>query len=150
MMLEDGQVLIRSKREALDAAVRLGIRQGMMYRLLGRPMLGSSGFLDSNSVSESGKVARERELIAGTPSSSRTLKGFSRHELTQMDAQECVKSSRSMSSVHRSAEVTADASNAVGAKFSSSKGAATTDGMMDLEKDSSGGTRSTSLAKRES
>jgi hypothetical protein len=54
VMFEDGQVLIRSKGAALDATVRLGIRQGMMYKLLGRPMLGSSGFLDADSVSESG------------------------------------------------------------------------------------------------
>jgi hypothetical protein len=65
-------------------------------------VVGSSGFLDSESVSESGQVARERELIPGTQSSSRTLRGLNRHELTQMDAQESVKSPRSMSSVHRS------------------------------------------------
>jgi hypothetical protein len=29
----------------------------MMYRLLGRPVLGSSGFLDSDFVSKSGGVA---------------------------------------------------------------------------------------------
>jgi hypothetical protein len=47
-------------------------------------------------------------------------------------------------------EVATDASSAVGAEVSSSEGATTTtDGMMDLEMDSGGGTRSTSLAKRE-
>ena len=57
---------------------------------------------------------------------------------------------RSMSSVHRSAEVAPDASNAVEAEVSSSKGATTAaDGMMDLETDSSGGSKNTSLAKRE-
>jgi hypothetical protein len=38
------------------------------------------------------------------------------HELTQMDAQESVKSPRSMSSVHRSTEVATNASSAVGAR----------------------------------
>jgi hypothetical protein len=113
-------------------------------------VLGSSGFLDSDSMSESGQVAWERELILGTRSSFGTLRGLSRHELTQMDARESVKSPRSMSSVHRSAEVAADASSAVGVEASSSEGAAmAADGMMDLEMGSSGDTRSTSLTKRE-
>jgi hypothetical protein len=43
-----------------------------------------------------------------------------------------------------------DAFSAVGAKVSSSEGATTTtDGMMDLETNFGGGTRSTSLTKRE-
>jgi hypothetical protein len=93
---------------------------------------------------------RERELIPGTQSSSRILRGFIRHELTQMDVKESVKSPRRMSSVHRSMKVAADASSAVGAKVSSSEGTTTTvDGTMDLVTDSGGGTRSTSLAKRE-
>jgi hypothetical protein len=101
-------------------------------------------------VSESGQVARERELIPRTQSSSGTLRGLNRHELTQMDAQESVQSPRSMSSVHRSTKVATNASSAVGAEVSSSEGAAmATDGMMDLETDFGGDTRSTSLAKRE-
>jgi hypothetical protein len=61
-----------------------------------------------------------------------------------------VETPRSMSSVHRSTEVATEASSAVGAEASSSEGATTTtDGMMELETDSGGGTRSTSLAKRE-
>jgi hypothetical protein len=36
VMFEDGQVLIRSKgTDTQDAIVRLGIREGMMYRVLG-------------------------------------------------------------------------------------------------------------------
>jgi hypothetical protein len=67
-----------------------------------------------------------------------------------MDAQESMKSPRSMSSIHRSTNVAADASNAVRAEVSSSEGVATAaDRMMDLETDSGGVTRSTSLAKRE-
>ena len=73
-----------------DTIVMLGVKYEGLYRLLGRPMLGSSGFLDSDSVSESWQVARERELIHGTQSSSGTLKGLNRHESTQLDAQESV------------------------------------------------------------
>jgi hypothetical protein len=32
-----------------DAAVRLGIREGMMYRVLGQPIVGSKGILDCRS-----------------------------------------------------------------------------------------------------
>jgi hypothetical protein len=91
-------------------------------------------------------------LIPGTQSSSGTLRGLSRHELTQMDAQESVKSPRSMSSVHRSTEVATDASSAVGAVALCSEGATrllVQREMMELETDSGGDTRSTSLAKRE-
>jgi hypothetical protein len=61
----------------------LGVRYESLYRLLGRPVLGSSGFMDSDSVSESWQVAHERELISGTQSSSETLKGLNMHELTR-------------------------------------------------------------------
>ena len=91
---------------------------------------------------ESGQVAQERDLILGTQSSSETLRGLIRHELTHMDAQEGVQSPRSMSLVHRSTEVATYASSSVGA-------ATTSDGMMDLVTDSGGGTKNTSLAKRE-
>jgi hypothetical protein len=37
---------------ALDATVRLGIRQGMMYRVLGQPVGGSREILDQRSVSK--------------------------------------------------------------------------------------------------
>jgi hypothetical protein len=113
-------------------------------------VLGSSGFLDSDSMLERRKVAQERELIPGTKSSYGSLRGLNIHESTRMDAQERVKYPISMYSVHGSMEVTANASSVVGAEVSSSEGVATTmDGMMDLETDSSGGTRITSLAKRE-
>jgi hypothetical protein len=35
----------------LDTVVMLGVGYERLYRLLGRPVLGSSGFLDSDSVS---------------------------------------------------------------------------------------------------
>jgi hypothetical protein len=72
-----------------------------------------------------------------------------------MDAQESVKSPRSMSSVHRSTEVATEASSAVGAVASYSEGveASSIEGVFmevdELETYSGGGTRSTSLAKRE-
>jgi hypothetical protein len=50
VMFEDGQVLIRSEgADTQDAAVRLGIREGMMYRVLGQPVVGSKGILDRRS-----------------------------------------------------------------------------------------------------
>jgi hypothetical protein len=54
VMFVDGQVLIRAERATLDATVRLGIRQGMMYRVLGQPIscLDSKGILDQRSVSK--------------------------------------------------------------------------------------------------
>jgi hypothetical protein len=75
-----------------DTAVMLGVRYEGMYKLFGRPVLGSSGFLDLDSLSESGQVALERELIPRTRSSSGTLRGLNRHESTQMDVQENVQS----------------------------------------------------------
>jgi hypothetical protein len=135
--------------------VMLGVGYEGLYRLLGRPVLGSSGFLDSDSVSESGQVARERELIPGTQSSSGTLRGLNRHEWTQMDAQESVQSPRSMSSVRGTTEVATEASSAVGVVASCSEGAETsstggaTMAADEMETDSGGDTRSTSLAKRE-
>jgi hypothetical protein len=41
VMFEDGQVLICSEGVTLDAVVRLGIREGMMYMVLGQPVVGS-------------------------------------------------------------------------------------------------------------
>jgi hypothetical protein len=147
-----GRVFLYPKGATPDTAILFGVKHEKLYRLLGQPVIGSRGYLDSKSVSvsKSGHVAREREMISGTQSSSSTLRGLSRYELTQMDAQESVETLRSMSSVHRSAEVAAEASSAVGAEASSSDEAAiVADEIMELETDSSGGTRSTSLAKRE-
>jgi hypothetical protein len=150
-----GHVFLYPVGATADTAVMLGVKYEGLYRLLGRPVLGSSGFLDSDSVSESWQVARERELIHGTQSSSGTLKGLSRHESTQMDAQESVQSPRSMSSVRGTTEVAAEASSAVGVVASCSEGAETssTEGAAmaadEMETDSGGDTRSTSLAKRE-
>jgi hypothetical protein len=97
-----------------DTTTMLGVRYEGLYRLLGRLVLGSSGFLGLDSMSKSWQVARERELISRTQSSFGTLKGLNRHEWTQMDAQESVQSPRSMSSVCGTTEVATEASSAVG------------------------------------
>jgi hypothetical protein len=133
----------------------LGVKYEGLYKLLGRPMLGSSGFLDSDSVMESWQVAWERELIHGTQSSSGTLKGLSRHESTQWDAQESVQSPRSMSLVRGIKEVVAEAYSVVGVVASCLEGVETssTEGeamaVDEMETISGGDTKSTSLAKRE-
>jgi hypothetical protein len=151
IMFEDGKVLICSEGEdTQDATMRLGIMEGMLCKLLGQNVVGSSGFMDSNSVSKGERVEWERELISGTQSSSRTLIGINRNESTQMDAQESVKSPRSISSVHRSMEVAEDASSAMGVVASCSVGveAYSTEGATtttdELETDFGGGTISTS------
>jgi hypothetical protein len=155
VVFNSGHVFLYPVGATADTTTMLGVRYERLYRLLGRPVLESSGFLDSDSVSESWQVARERELIHGTQSSSGTLKGLNRHESTQLDAQESVQSPRSMSSVRGTAEVAAEASSAVGVVASCSEGAETssTEGAAmaadEMETDSGGDTRSTSLAKRE-
>jgi hypothetical protein len=62
------RVFIYPEGATPDTAVMLGVGYERLYRLLGRPVLGSSGFLDSDFVLESGKVAPKRELILGTQS----------------------------------------------------------------------------------
>ena len=62
VMFMDGQVLLCAEGAALDATVRLGIRQGMMYRLLGQPVIGSRGSLEFGSVS-----MREKEAHLSRP-----------------------------------------------------------------------------------
>jgi hypothetical protein len=72
-----------------------------------------------------------------------------------MDAQESVQSPRSMSSVCGTTKVATEASSVVGLVASCSEGEKTsstggaTMATDELETDSGGGTRSTSLAKRE-
>jgi hypothetical protein len=51
MMFVDGHVLLCAEGAAFDATMRLGIMQGMMYRLPGQPVGGSKGSLDQRSVS---------------------------------------------------------------------------------------------------
>jgi hypothetical protein len=49
------------------------------------------------SVSKSGQIAWESELILGTQTSSSTLRGLIKYEITKMDAQESEETPRSMS-----------------------------------------------------
>jgi hypothetical protein len=42
----DVHVPIQEEGETLDVVVRLGIMQGMMYKVLGQPIGGSRGILD--------------------------------------------------------------------------------------------------------
>jgi hypothetical protein len=50
VMFEDGRVLICSEGATLDAAVRIGIKIGMMYRMLVQSTVGSNGILDLRSM----------------------------------------------------------------------------------------------------
>jgi hypothetical protein len=61
-----GHVFLHLVGETTDTTVMLGVKYESLYRLLGRLVLGSSGFLDSDFVSESWQEARERGLIPGT------------------------------------------------------------------------------------
>jgi hypothetical protein len=94
-------------------------------------------------------------LIPGTLASSSTLIELNWYEMPQLNAQESEETSKSMSWMDKSpkwssAQVATGASSSEGTKTSSSKGVATTtDEMMGLETDPGGGSRSTSLAKRE-
>jgi hypothetical protein len=73
-----GQVFLYPKGATPDIVVLLGVQYERLYGLLGQPVVGSSGFLDSESmsVSESGQVARKSELIPETRASSNTLRGL--------------------------------------------------------------------------
>jgi hypothetical protein len=51
VMFEDGHVLIHSEGVTLDATMRLGIKGGMMYRVLRQPVVRSKGTLDQRSMS---------------------------------------------------------------------------------------------------
>jgi hypothetical protein len=97
----------------LDAVVRFGIREGMMYRVLGQPVVGSKGILDQISVSvveSSGRVA-----------SSKTAKSISWYDMTLMDEQSKI-SDQSAAEVARGSSssegaVTAATANLTGSKI---------------------------------
>jgi hypothetical protein len=90
VVFNNGHVFLYPMGENPNTTVMLGVKYEGLYKLLSRPVLGSSRFLDLDSVSEGCQVAREIELIHGTQSSFGTLKGLNRHESTQLDAQENV------------------------------------------------------------
>jgi len=52
VMFMDRQVLLCAEGAALDATMRLGIGQGMVYKVLGQLVGGSRGILDQRSVSK--------------------------------------------------------------------------------------------------
>jgi hypothetical protein len=62
----------------LDTIIFIFVQHERLYRLLRQPVVGSSGFLDSESmsVSKSEQVDQKSELITGTQASSSTLKGL--------------------------------------------------------------------------
>jgi hypothetical protein len=53
VVFQHGQVLIYPERATQDTTIVHGVRYERLYRLLGKPVIGSSGFLDSESVSVS-------------------------------------------------------------------------------------------------
>jgi hypothetical protein len=76
VMFEDGQVLIRSEgADTQDAAVRLGIREGMMYRVLGQPVVGSKGILDRRSDQSAAEVAGGSSSSEGAATAAADLMG---------------------------------------------------------------------------
>ena len=81
-----GCVFLYLERATPYTKIFLGVRHDILYMLLGQPMIGSSGLLDLESMLESWLVARERDLILGTHSSSNTLIGLNKYELKEIDA----------------------------------------------------------------
>jgi hypothetical protein len=77
VVFQRGQVFLYSKGVTLEATVRLGIREGMMYRVLGQPVVGSKGMLDRRSVFETES--------GGPVASSNTVKTVNWYDMTVMD-----------------------------------------------------------------
>jgi hypothetical protein len=137
VMFQHGHVHIYLEGATLDAATVLGVRQGRLYRLLGQPVCKSKGTLDSELVLVTG----------GCEATSSTVRSLSWYEMTQLDAQECEETPKGMERRNRSS---AQDPVQVAGKLSGSEGAATTaDGVMGLEIDPGGGSKSTFLAERE-
>jgi hypothetical protein len=47
---QNGQVLVYSREDTQDTTIVLGVHKERLYRLLGRPIFWSNGFLDSTST----------------------------------------------------------------------------------------------------
>jgi hypothetical protein len=74
VMFENGQGLIRSKgADTQDAAERLGIREGMLYRVLGKPVVGSKGILDRRSDQSATKVVEGSSISKGAATTAADL-----------------------------------------------------------------------------
>jgi hypothetical protein len=54
---QNGQVLVYSREATQDTTIVLGVRKERLYRLLGRPIIWSNGFLDSTSDSVSDSMS---------------------------------------------------------------------------------------------
>jgi hypothetical protein len=102
LAMEDGQVLIWSKGSDLDSARVLGVKEGNVYRLQGKPVSGSKGVLDHGSMSvvedeeqeaPKGTQCLETSSVGSQPSArkeelahSRYVRKPSWYELTLMDS----------------------------------------------------------------
>jgi hypothetical protein len=65
---------VYSKEATQDTTIVLGVRKERLYRLLGRPIIGSNGFLDSTSDSMSDSTLSEalsETRSCETPSSTK-------------------------------------------------------------------------------
>jgi hypothetical protein len=113
VMFEDGQVLIWSEgADTQDAIVRLGIRENMMYKVLGQPVVGSKGILDCRSVSKT----ESSELV--TP--SKIVKTVNWYDMTLMDEENWLPN-QSVAEVARGSSNSAGAVIAVAADLMSSE-----------------------------
>jgi hypothetical protein len=73
---KDGHVLIRLEgANTQDVAVRLGIREGMMYRVLGQPVVGSKGILDRRSDQCAAEVVGGSSNSEGAATAAADLMG---------------------------------------------------------------------------
>jgi trimethylamine:corrinoid methyltransferase-like protein len=77
IMFEDGQVLIRSEgADISDAVVRLGIREGMIYRLMRQLVVGSKVILDCRSDQSAMEVAGGSSSSEGAAIAATNLMGL--------------------------------------------------------------------------
>jgi hypothetical protein len=74
VVFQDKQVLVYSKEDTQDTTMMLGVQKERLYRLLGRPIIWSNGFLDlSDSMSDSTLASEElsKTRSCETPSSTK-------------------------------------------------------------------------------
>jgi hypothetical protein len=77
VMFENGQVLIHSEGvDTQDATVRLSIMEGMMYKVLGQPVVGSREILDRRSNQSAGEVAGGSSNSKGATTAVADLMGL--------------------------------------------------------------------------
>jgi hypothetical protein len=76
VMFKNGQVPVPSKGEdTQDAAVRFGIKEGMLYRVLGQPVVGSKGILDHRSDQSAAEIAGGSSSSDGEVTAAANLMG---------------------------------------------------------------------------